>query len=595
MKTKAGTGSEYWFQWGCASKSKVRVTKHGKSSFRYFPSFSDKDLTALSTFRFPFFKKISPRISLQGKQVNLLDILSLPSLSGGPQSTPLGLNFRNTENRTISSLVHELFAREYDNANPSMKLQVLADARTAQSKVDNIYSKRLVILEKMFSLYMQAIKEPVVMTVSRDSSAARRMETEISVSFELKNVNTPAGSSRYTGLQSTSSRNQTFAINLNRVSDLDARTLRQGIQNTWGASYKSSLGSDPASQCYFSVTPSGRALKSADFLLAASYKAMMRNDGILGQKFLTQNPNAAKINSEEINTPKASYDSAKGKTLTLGLFNNLEYVLGKRSREMGTGRLVGSVLNSEIQSSDITKICSFLNNSSSMGLLTATGLKSRSTEGYCASAPINQFLYALLLVDFMLIKEARTMNQFDVHMFTYLTNWLPKRAKAVAGSSKVAARGSAPGMFSVVNIPGVGVSRDMLRPHLMYRPTLPPQTDQGDEGYFEAFIPSDQQDEGAFTDQGDEGAFTDQGDEGAFTDQGDEGYFEVFIPSDQQDEGAFIDDELPVSVDTTGDDAGGSTELTEGDGEKKTSYTPYIFGVLIAGAVGAYLYVNRDK
>ena len=133
-------------QWGCSPLSTVRLNRDTNAvinnEFSYFPAFDDNTNVFKSSLIFSSFKRISPLIELpkggssDRKFVNLLDIISLSSVTNGPGNTALGLNFRNMENRTISTLVHTLYSSEYSRANATQKRVILAAARTAQSLVE---------------------------------------------------------------------------------------------------------------------------------------------------------------------------------------------------------------------------------------------------------------------------------------------------------------------------------------------------------------------------------------------------------------------------------------------------------------------------
>ena len=151
-------------QWGCSPLSTVRLNDKTNAvlnnEFRYYPAFNDNNNVFKSSVDFRLIKKISPMIELPKggssvrKLVNLLDIISLSSVTNGLNNTNLGRNFLNAENKRISSIVHTLYSDLYNQADNTQKRFVLADARTAQSLVDAIYAQRKVLLGKLFKYYM---------------------------------------------------------------------------------------------------------------------------------------------------------------------------------------------------------------------------------------------------------------------------------------------------------------------------------------------------------------------------------------------------------------------------------------------------------
>jgi hypothetical protein len=402
-------------QWGCDRMSTVRYdtsTKKAASPFAYFPSIKDNELDF--GFNLSAFKSVNPKIKLgEGFEVSLFTILGQGSSLRTGGGTGLAQRYKAVARKDISNLVHGHYRRKYTNERvPDMKNSVLGKAITAQNIVDGILRKRMDILKKVISKFMDAMQD--------DFSGVRivgsKPEFRIPYTQRVYFINNKVETYR-----------RTLGITLGRLTNSQSQSIRQGLTK-WKSMY------DPQGVEFASPTSSCSAglnnNKLVDFLVAGVYPAFVKPIRVSSstRDFYAQYPNAAKMSTGSASSSAESFAKSRDQKLTIGLLNTLTDVIARYPQEIGTGNLTFRVLSTQLSESNLQKVFNFLGSSSlNTSTITVKGLARKKAQGQCADVQIQHLLSALMLIDFMNRKSTNTANQLDVFLIGYLTRWLPDR------------------------------------------------------------------------------------------------------------------------------------------------------------------------
>ena len=578
-------------QWGCDRMSTVRYdtsTKKAASPFTYFPSIKDNELDF--GFNLSGFKSLNPKIKLgEGFEVSLFTILGQGSSLRADRGTDLALNYRNAMKQDISQLVHNHYQRKYSSENVRLpKAMILGEAITAQNIVDGILRKRMDILKKVISKFMDAMED--------DFSGVRIVGVPgFRIPYKLRVYKHQVGSASYGDGVSHNDYSRTLGITLGRLTDQQSQSIRRGLAkfksmyNPQGVQFAS-----PTSSCSAGLNNN----KLVDFLVAGVYPAFVKPIRIqmqgrtVSRDFYAQYPNAAKLSTSLAGSSAKSFAQSRDQKLTIGLLNTLTDVIARYPQEIGTGNLTFRVLRAQLSGSNLQRVFNFLSSSSlNTSTVSVKGLAGKKAQGQCADVQIQHLLSALMLIDFMNRKSTNTANQLDVFLTEYLTRWLPDRLAAVLSptqqvvSSRTGTQFTGPIGQQQEFIPPIFMpGQTQIRPGMRFLSPgdliQAPSTEVtagedivGEEVYYEEDvlpIPADGVDE--------------------------EFYYEEYTePTDEAI--PFFDGEGESELTHT--PAEGETPAEEdkpAEEEKKKSYTPYIVGgVVLLGAIGTYVYMNRDK